>query len=242
MRKAATAGGRTPQAPTPNSGLGAALRPLIIDVAVPLALFYVLSDLVHLSTVKSLVISGLVPAVRTLFGLVTERRINGLAILMLVVTLVGAGISAITGDARLMLAKESLGTGLVGLSLLVSAFTPQPLMASAMRPFMTKGDPVKDAAWQHLRDTSPQFRSGISKVTLVWGIGLLGDCVLRVVGAYTLPVDTMVWMSNVILLGAIAVLAIVGGKVNDKAEKLLEDEAARRSHPAPPQRTGTEAA
>ncbi|MEU6285558.1 VC0807 family protein [Streptomyces sp. NPDC047028] len=223
----------TPQSSAPRpSAPGSALRPLLIDVAVPLVLYYVLNKGAHLNTVDSLVLSGAVPAVRTVYGLVRDRRVNGLALLMLVVTLVGAAISLISGDARLMLAKESLGTGLIGGSILVSAFTSQPLMASAMRPFMTKGKPEREAAWEHLRATEPRFRAGITRTTQLWGAGLLADCVLRVVGAYTLPVHTMVWMSTVILVGAIAVLMLGTGKTSDEAEKLLEAEVTRRQDTA----------
>ncbi|MEU5895830.1 hypothetical protein [Streptomyces venezuelae] len=32
--------------------------------------------------------------------------------------------------------------------------------------------------------------------SVVWGAALFGEAVLRVVGAYTLPVDTMVWLGG----------------------------------------------
>ncbi|MEU6172921.1 VC0807 family protein [Streptantibioticus parmotrematis] len=231
MTNPATAGGPARPDPSPSSQLVTALRPLVIDVAVPTALYYVLHDAAKLSSVDSLILSGVVPMIRTVFGLIRERKVNGLALLMLVVTVAGAGISAMTGSARLMLAKESLGTGVIGLSIAWSAFTRQPLMTNAMRPMMTKGEAEKEAAWEHLRATSPAFRRGISNVSLLWGLGLLGDCVLRVIGAYTLPVDTMVWMSTVILVGAVLVLMVGTGKVSDRAERLLlahVEENARR--------------
>ncbi|WP_042439887.1 VC0807 family protein [Streptacidiphilus albus] len=227
MRKAVT-GGPTAQPVREQSQLGSALRPLLIDVAIPLVLYYVLHGGAKLGTVESLFISSVVPGLRTVVALVRERSINGLALLMFVVTLAGAAISVITGDARLMLAKESLGTGVIGLSIGWSAFTSQPLMNNAIRPFMTKGAAAKEAAWQALNETSPEFRRSLSRVSLLWGVGLLSDCVLRVVGAFTLPVSTMVWMSTVILVAAIGVLVAGTGVVSDRAEKLLEAQSAEK--------------
>jgi hypothetical protein len=45
----------------------------------------------------------------------------------------------------------------------------------------------------------------------VWGVVLLGECVVRVVGVYTLPVDTMVWLGSVILVVAMALGFLVSG-------------------------------
>lgn len=41
--------------------------------------------------------------------------------------------------------------------------------------------------------------------SVVWGVVLLVECVVRVVGACTVPVDTTVWLGSVILIGAMAV-------------------------------------
>lgn len=42
-------------------------------------------------------------------------------------------------------------------------------------------------------------------------MALLAECVVRIVGAYTLPVDTMVWLGTVVLLGAIGIGIVVSG-------------------------------
>jgi hypothetical protein len=55
------------------------------------------------------------------------------------------------------------------------------------------------------------FRSKERVFSAVWGVALLTECVARVVGAYTLPVDTMVWLGTVMMLGAMAVAFLGSG-------------------------------
>lgn len=46
---------------------------------------------------------------------------------------------------------------------------------------------------------------------MVWGTALLGECVVRAVGAYSLPVDTMVWLGTVIMIVTMGGAFLVGG-------------------------------
>ena len=60
----------------------------------------------------------------------------------------------------------------------------------------------------------------------MWGVALLVECVARVVGAYTIPVDTMVWLGTVFLIGAIVLAMVVsGGLATEPMEQLVRDEA-----------------
>jgi hypothetical protein len=52
------------------------------------------------------------------------------------------------------------------------------------------------------------------------------------VGAYTLPVDTMVWLGTVVMISSIAVAILVAGRLAvGPMEKMLENEVARTSQP-----------
>ncbi|MBW5425188.1 hypothetical protein GKQ77_27120 [Streptomyces sp. BG9H] len=212
----------------PKQGtLGHALLPLLIDVAVPLGVFYVLHAAVGLSSMVSLLASGVVPAVRVLFAWARERTLNGLAGLVLLTTVAGAALSLWTGSARTMLIREPLATGILGACVTWSAFTAQPIMTAAVRPFKTKGEPHLEAAWERLAATSPAFRKGVARISLVWGVGLLLDCAVRVVGAVVLPVDTMVWLGTVVTVVSIVGLSMIGGIMLGAPGELLDAEAAR---------------
>src|SRR5215469_4761322 len=60
-------------------GLATTLRPLAIDVGIPLATYYLLRDAFGVSLWLSLALSSIGPAVRSIAGLVAERKLNVLA-------------------------------------------------------------------------------------------------------------------------------------------------------------------
>ncbi|MEU7132340.1 VC0807 family protein [Streptomyces sp. NPDC046261] len=223
-----------PAAPGAGSGAGVtrrralteSLAPLVVDAVIPMVAYYVLSDGFGMSTLAALAWSSALPAARTVWGLVRDRRLNGLAALILVVNAVGLLLSSVTGDVRLMLAKESVGSAVVGLVVLVSVAVGRPLMTVALRPWVTKGEPAKHAAWDRLARISGRFRRAERTFSVVWGTALLAEAVARVVGVYTLPVDTMVWLGNVILAFALLLAFLVGGATAvDPMEKMVAAEA-----------------
>ncbi|GAA4606548.1 hypothetical protein GCM10023195_23730 [Actinoallomurus liliacearum] len=200
------------------------LTPLVVDVAIPTGGYYLLHKGLGVDVVTSLALSGVVPAVHTVVDAVRHRVFNGLAGLMLAVNVVGIVLSFVTGDARLMLAKDSGVSSVIGLGILISAFRGRPLMSAGLKPFMTKGDPARIAAWDRLSAGSAAFHRLERRFTVIWGLALLGECAARLVGAFTLPIDTMAWLSTVILLGAIAVGIVVGGTASGPMEKLVAAE------------------
>lgn len=202
----------------------AALRPLAVDVAVPLGVYFAAHSALGLGLVPSLALSSAVPAVRTVAGLLRERTLNGLALLMLVVNTAGIALSAISGDPRLMLAKDGAISSIIGISIIVSAFGRRPLMTAGLKPFIVKGIAARDAAWDRLAAGSDVFRRQERTFSLVWGSVLVAECVARVVGAYTLPVETMAWLGTVFLVAAIGVGILAGNKVAERiAEQVVAD-------------------
>ncbi|MFJ5535141.1 VC0807 family protein [Streptomyces sp. NPDC093261] len=185
--------------------------PLIMDVAVPVGSYYLFKDGLGTSTLMALGLSSLVSAGRVAWSAVRERKVNALAGLILFVNVVGLMLSFVSGDPRLMLAKDSGISSAVGIGILVSVALGKPMMTAGMKPWLVKGDAEKEAAWERLRSGSPAFRRAERVFSVVWGVVLLGECVVRIVGAYTLPVDTMVWLGSVIFIAAMALGFLVSG-------------------------------
>ncbi|TWV39301.1 hypothetical protein FRZ03_24180 [Streptomyces misionensis] len=207
------------------------VRPLIVDVAVPLGAYYLLKDALGASTFSALAWSSVVPAARTLWSLVRERRTNALAGLILAVNVVSLLAGCLSGDPRLMLAKDGAVSSTIGIGILLSVRLGRPMMSTGVRPFLVKGDPAKEAAWQRLvSGVSPRsaaFRGYERTFSVVWGLALLAECAARVVGAYTVPVDTMVWLGTVFLVAAMAIAFVVSGaRAAEPMEKLLAAETA----------------
>lgn len=187
------------------------LAPLLVDVAVPVGGYYLLKDAFGMSTLAALGWSSVVPALRTGWSAVKERRVNAFAALILFVNVVGLLLSLVAGDPRLMLAKDSGVSSAIGLGILVSVALGRPMMTEGMKPWLVKGDAEREAAWARLVAGSADFRRAEKVFSVVWGVVLLGECVMRVVGAYTLPVDTMVWLGNVIMAAAMVIGFLVSG-------------------------------
>jgi hypothetical protein len=187
------------------------LRPLLVDVAVPVGGYYLLKNGFGMSTLAALGWSSVVPALRTVFGVVRERKVNAFAALILFVNVVSLVLSFVSGDPRLMLAKDSGISSAIGIGILVSVALGRPMMTAAMKPWLVKGDAEREAAWARLAAGSAAFRRAEKVFSLVWGTVLLGECLVRIVGAYTVPVDTMVWLGTVILAVAMLLGFLVSG-------------------------------
>lgn len=188
-----------------------AFVPLIMDVAVPVGSYYLFRDGFGMSTVAALGWSSVLPAVRTGWSAVKDRTVNGLAALILFVNVVGLLLGFVAGDPRLMLAKDSGVSSVVGIGILVSVALGKPVMTAGMKPWLVKGDERREAAWARLESGSAGFRRFERVFSVVWGVVLLAECVVRVVGAYTVPVDTMVWLGTVIMIVAMVLGFLVSG-------------------------------
>lgn len=216
---------------TQNPSMLDNFRPLLLDVAVPLGGYYLFKDAFGMSTFAALAWSSVVPAARTVWSLLTERRTNALAGLILVVNIVSLLLSFVSGDPRLMLAKDSGVSSVIGFAILASVRLGRPMMTAGMKPFLVKGEGAREAAWQRLVSgasvRSAAFRSKEKTFSVVWGLVLLAECSARVVGAYTIPVDTMVWLGSVFLIAAMAIGFVVsGGLAAGPMEEMLCAEVA----------------
>ncbi|HEY2693943.1 MAG TPA: VC0807 family protein [Pseudonocardiaceae bacterium] len=190
--------------PTPRDPRLRVITSFLVDMVLPLALYYGLRAF-DVNQWLALVLGGALPVVRLAYTLVTERRLETLSACTLTVVVCGTAIALVTGDVRLLLARESYLTGLLGI------WTLGTLLCAA-RPFVftvtTKMLPPKTAAsWQRDWGRSPEFRRVMRLMTIFWGIAFLLDAVARIVMAYTLPVD-VVPIAGAILL-AVLLSAIV---------------------------------
>jgi hypothetical protein len=206
--------------------MAAALRPLVIDIGIPVGSYYLLRDAFGLSLWLSLALSGIGPALRATAGLVAKRELNRLAVLMLAVSLAGIAVSGLTGNSRAMIAKDSIVGSVIAFAILGSVALRRPLMSAGLKPFMTRGDPRRTAAWDRLSTASSRFRRLELLFSTIWGLALLAECAARLVGAYTLPVTTMAWLGTVMTLGSIAVAIVAGGAAAGPIQKMIDAEPA----------------
>ena len=208
---------------TNNNGLGSLLQTLGVEIAVPLGVYYGLHSL-GASDFTALALAGVFPLARTLYQFAKNRTINGLALVVLVTNVVGMLLTFVSGDARMMIAKDSIGSGITGLVILISAFTAQPIMTKALRPFLTHGKADHEAAWDRLQNND-RFTTVVRRSSYIWGVGFVLESAARVAGAFTLPIATMVWLSTVVFVGTFAVIMLVAGASAKEAGEMVAREA-----------------
>ncbi|HJP76326.1 MAG TPA: VC0807 family protein [Pseudonocardiaceae bacterium] len=171
---------------------------LVIDIAVPIGLYYVLRGL-GMSAYLALLIGAIVPALTTLIGFLARRTVDGLGLSMFALISLSAGVSALTSDPRFLLVRDGWLTGAWGLWFFASLFTRRPVAFAFARVLLEgrrawdsrtrRWAPPTERSWDQLWDEEPAFRRIWRMSTVMWGAGTVVDAVLRVIMAYTLPVD-----------------------------------------------------
>ncbi|GCE08484.1 VC0807 family protein [Dictyobacter aurantiacus] len=175
------------QAENKNPVIKSLLISLVMNVGVPLLILYLLTKYTGLSELMALIIASLVPIVTGIVELVHNRRLDLVAVLFLLGVLTNIIAIFLGGDARILIIRESFYTGALGLFCFVSLLLmPRPLMFYVGRQMMVGNDPVRistyNAGWQQ-----PRVRAVHRLITTVWGCALLGEFIVRVIIALTLP-------------------------------------------------------
>ncbi|WP_225727679.1 MULTISPECIES: VC0807 family protein [unclassified Nocardia] len=192
------------------------LRPIALDVGLPLVAYYGATALGY-SDFTGLLAGSMLSAALLGYQAIRARKLDGMSVLMLAIFGFGLASSLITGDPRMMIVKDSAGTFIVGVVILVSVLIGKPLTYYGARKMISSRGPAALAAFEEKVRTIPAVRKSFDRSGILWGAGLSAESVVRVVLAYQLPVHTMVWLSTVLMVGTIAglmVVSIVIGKRN----------------------------
>ncbi|WP_285593025.1 VC0807 family protein [Actinomycetospora sp. NBRC 106378] len=195
-----------PATPSSTSEGGQGLRGLLLDVGLPMGTYYGLHAL-GVGDATALLAATVAAGVRIVAVAVRTRRVSAFAALMLGVYAVGLAASFVTGDPRLMLLKDSVGTAVVGVGFLVSLVVGRPLVLAALE----STSPARAEEVGRLYATVPGARRTIRGITAMWGVGLLTEALVRVPIVLALPVSVGVAVSQLLTLGVIVVLSVVGG-------------------------------
>ncbi|MEV6972612.1 VC0807 family protein [Kitasatospora sp. NPDC093806] len=179
------------------------IRTAVMEVGVPLGLYYGLRA-AGLGQWLALLVSGAVPLARLIHTVAAERRVSAVSLFTLSVMACGTAITLLTGDARLLLARESYLTGLLGLWMIGTLLARRPFMFTTMVRML----PEETArTWYSSWERHASFRAAMRWMSAAWGAAFLIDSAARIAMAYTLPVDLVPVLSVVLLVGML--MAIV---------------------------------
>jgi hypothetical protein len=168
---------------------GSAIASILLDVVIPLGIYYVLHDAFGRSLVTAMACASVLPAVRTIVVAVREHTLETLAALMLTMNFASIAVSLASGDARLLFAREAAVSSVIALwALGTLALHRTPLFEPGFEDFITHGERRRTEIWQRLSSGDPKFRTLLRRHTLVWGVVLLADSCARVLLALSMPV------------------------------------------------------
>ncbi|CAG7644362.1 hypothetical protein PAESOLCIP111_04678 [Paenibacillus solanacearum] len=170
---------------------------LLINGIVPWALYVWLSG--HMPSFTALCIATLVPLADNVVHLLKHRKLDAFGSLMLFTFVLTLVLVALGGSEKMLLVRESMITGAVGVVFLGSLLFHRPLMFYMAARF--NGNPEKFAAnWQYA-----YFRYVLRLMTFVWGILLLLEAVVRTMLVYQLTTAQFLAISNVVLYGFVGI-------------------------------------
>ncbi|GAA2560954.1 hypothetical protein GCM10010435_35670 [Winogradskya consettensis] len=220
-----------------------ALLPTLLDVIVPVILYFILKKLGS-SDFWALTLAGVGTGVYALVNTIRRRKLDFIGILVLLEIVLSVGLLFITDDPRLVAIKPAFYTTLTGLYFLFTCVAGKPIIYTAVTPIATDGDPVRTKAYAQAWDESRPFRVRERLMTAVFGAGLLIEAVLRIVIVYhwsPAKLDESFVVSQ--LPGIIVIVAVLAffrsqvpaiSKIVDGFQERLEQGSRRTNgNPAP---------
>lgn len=180
---------------------------IVLNATIPLLLYKVSKRYISHSELLALLIATTFPLVKNVVGFTRHRQLDPVSILVLLGIVSSCIALLLGGDPRILLVRESLFSGVLGVACIVSLLLRRPMMFYFGRYFMAGNDPGKcgkfDASWQW-----PEVRFAHRLITTVWGIVYACEFVIRVLLIYTLPV-TYVLAILPVLMGTLTICTLL---------------------------------
>jgi hypothetical protein len=199
--------------PVPDAGLRRVVRAnvmtVVFEVVVPMALFYGLRA-AGVSQWSALMAGVLVAAPYVVWTIVRDRRVDLVALVTLSVLVLSVVLGLLSDNPRTLAIREgwtaALG-GVFGAWMLVTVFVGRPAQLTLGRTIAeVKRGAEGAAAWAARWDTDARFRRGLRINTAAWGGVLLAGAVAHIVLVYTLPIDLISLVTNVVWFASLACL------------------------------------
>ncbi|HEY8047201.1 MAG TPA: VC0807 family protein [Streptosporangiaceae bacterium] len=163
---------------------------LVFNVGAPVAVYYALHG-AGVPSLAALAAGAVFPALGALWPLAVRHQADMVAVVVLATLAGSLVISLIAHSPRFLLARDGLITGIWGAWFLATLAARRPAAYLFARPLMEGRRVFAVTSWDELWAADPRFRRIWRVSTVLWAAGLLADAVIRVVMAYTLPVDVV---------------------------------------------------
>lgn len=185
------------------------LRPgLVLELAVNFLLPWLAYRLArsHMDETAALIVSAVPPMLWSLVELARFRRVDALSVMVLVGIVLSVVSMALGGSPRMLLMRESLASGAMGVVFLLSLPMRKPLIFYLARATIAREMEGGAARFEAIWRERPALVASLRTITLVWGIGLSVEMVLRSWMALTWPIGRFLAVSPFLSYGIYAVL------------------------------------
>ena len=193
-------------AATPGTSHPGRLRSMVsvlANVALPVGIYYVLVGFGY-SSFAGLLWSTVISALFVIVPAVVRRRFDGLSGFILAVNALGLVLTLLSGDQRMILAKDPITDIVISVLLLGSCVLGRPAMFGVSRRLHAPG-PESVRTWDALWHSNAQVRRVFLISTLVWAGAFALVAVLRFLVIYALPVSVAVALTNPVEYAVLAV-------------------------------------
>ncbi|MBN3804864.1 hypothetical protein GXB81_17670 [Paraburkholderia sp. Ac-20336] len=162
----------------------------------------------RLGETGALIASAVPPLVWSAIELARFRRVDALSAMVIAGIVLSVAAMALGGSPRMLLLRESLVSGAVGVALLLSLPMRRPLIFYLARATVAREMEGGAARFEALWRERPGLAPAIRTMTLVWGLGLTGETALRAWMALTWPIGRFLIVSPFIGYGIYGALAL----------------------------------
>jgi len=174
------------------------LLPLAVNIALPLLIYHYAAP--HFGESNALILSSIPPMLWSAIELARFRRLDAVSLLAVIGIFLSLAAMAFGGSPRLLLARESLVTGIIGLLFLGSLLLPRPLIFYLARSTMAKGSAEAAVRFESYW-LKPRFVRSMYIMTWVWGLGLVFEAAVRFWMAFAWAVEQFLAISPFISYG-----------------------------------------
>jgi len=184
------------------------LLTLGLDLVAPVVVFYGLRW-AGVGTLVALGAGAVIPGMGAAIKIARTREVDQLALVVMATMLGSIGVSFISGNARFLLAKDGVLTGVWGAWFLLSVRSSRPAAFTFSRPLLEGRKAFTAESWDSLWERLPAFRRIWRTASVMWGLGVSADAVLRVLMAYALPVDVAPALGGLLFPVTFVVLQVI---------------------------------
>lgn len=174
--------------PQQQARRGKAALTMAWDIGAPVGMYYLLHGL-GMSTFPALLLSALLPGLSAVYQVIRAGKPDGLGVFVLSVTVASALASLVSGTPRFLLAKDGMLTAFSGAWLLLTARGQRPVVFLFARALLEGRVGPHGESWDLLWAQLPGFRRIWRVAGVIWGTTIIADAALRLVMAYTLPIN-----------------------------------------------------